>query len=523
MTDCVSSFSLLRISLRKSGLVAVIFQCCWIFCLVEAIHASPEGVCLADATLVLYNINDPDAAGLARYYAQRRGISNEHILGLDCPTAEEITHTDFEESIARPLRAKLVSNSIWTESNDEMPVIDSTKIRFLALIRGIPLKIKADLFIPPATNNSDFPPELAARNEASVDSELAAIGLPDYTRSGAMRNPIYNRNSAILDDTMPAGLLLPCRLDAPTPELVGKMIDDSLEAEKKGLWGWACIDSRNIIEGDYKEGDTWLVKIAALLRSHGIPTIFDNESESFAADFPLTDVALYYGWYDWQISGPFAEESFRFVPGAVAVHIHSFSASTLHGANSYWCGPLIAHGAAATLGNVYEPYLSFTANLDIFQDRLMDGLTLAESGWMAQRALSWMGIVVGDPLYHPYAAWNDFFDSRSSGPNIWRKYRSIIRLANKQSVVTKLFDAAKENGDSMFLEALANNQMVLSNPAEAIDTYRLALPFVNKPADRIRIEKEIAAAERALVKKRIPMSAQPQDIPLDFQKNSAKP
>jgi hypothetical protein len=46
---------------------------------------------------------------------------------------------------------------------------------------------------------------------------------------------------------------------------------------------------------------------------------------------------------------------------------------------------------------------------------------------------------------------------------------------------------------------------------------------VNKPADRIRIEKEIAAAERALVKKRIPMTAQPQDMPLDFQKNSAKP
>ena len=513
MTDCVSSFSLGGVSLQKSRMAAVIFSCCWIFCLVGLIQASPESVRLAEATLVLYNINDPDAAALARYYAQRRGISNDHILGLDCPTVEEISRTDFEESIASPLRGKLVSGSMWIESQDERPGIVSTKIRFLALIRGIPLKIKPDLFIPAATNNSEFPPELSGRNEASVDSELAALGLPDYTPSGAMRNPIFNRNSAILDDTMPPGLLLPCRLDAPTPDLVGKMIDDSMDAEKKGLWGWACIDARGITEGAYKEGDTWLLKIAALLRSHGIPTIFDNEAESFAADFPLSNVALYYGWYDWQISGPFAEESFRFVPGAVAVHIHSFSASTLHGANSYWCGPLIAHGAAATLGNVYEPFLSFTANLDIFQDRLMDGLTLAESGWMAQRALSWMGIVVGDPLYHPYAAWNDFVDPRSSEPNNWRKYRSIIRLANKQSVVPKLIDAAKGNGDSMFLEALANNQMVLSNPSEAIETFRLALQYVKNKSDHIRIEKEIAAAERALVKKRIPMSTEPREIP----------
>lgn len=513
MTDCVSNFSRKHASPRQSSIATLVFLCCWIFCLGEVIHASPESARLADATLVLYNINDPDAAGLARYYAQRRGISNDQIIGLDCPTTEEISRTDFEESIATPLRGKLIAASWWKESDDDSRVIVSTKIRFLALMRGIPLKIKQDLLIPGATNSAEFPPELSGRNESSVDSELAALGLPDYTPSGAMRNPIFNRNTAILDDTMPPGLLLPCRLDAPTTDLVGKMIDDSLTAEKNGLWGWACIDARGITEGVYKEGDTWLLKIAALLRSHGIPTIFDNEAESFAADFPLTNVALYYGWYDWQISGPFADESFRFVPGAVAVHIHSFSASTLHGAETCWCGPLIAHGAAATLGNVYEPFLSFTANLDIFQDRLMDGLTLAESGWMAQRAISWMGIVVGDPLYIPYAAWNDFFDSPAGEPNNWRKYRSIIRLANKQSVVPKLIDAAKENGDSMFLEALANNQMVLSNPAEAIETFRLALPFVKNPSDRIRIEKEIAAGERAIVKKRIPMSAPPHEIP----------
>lgn len=117
----------------------------------------------------------------------------------------------------------------------------------------------------------------------------------------------------------------------------------------------------------------------------------------------MTDCALYYGWYAGNVGGPF-NQSGRFVPGAVAIHIHSFSAATLSDENSGWAGPLVSRGAAATVGNVYERYLELTAHLDVLNDRSMHGFTFAESVFMASRGLWWMGVAVGDPLYPPILA-----------------------------------------------------------------------------------------------------------------------
>ena len=67
-----------------------------------------------------------------------------------------------------------------------------------------------------------------------------------------------------------------------------------------------------------------------------------------------------------------------------------------------WVGPLIAHGADATMGCVYEPYLALTPHVDIFTRRLLDGDSFAEAAYACQPGLSWMTTVVGDPLYQPF-------------------------------------------------------------------------------------------------------------------------
>jgi hypothetical protein len=111
----------------------------------------------------------------------------------------------------------------------------------------------------------------------------------------------------------------------------------------------------------------------------------------------------------------------------VAVHIHSFSASTLRDPNANWVAPLVTKGAAASMGNVYEPYLGLTAHLDIFNDRLLHGFTFAESAYMSIRALSWMSVMVGDPLYRPYASWLQIDaprDSAKSGTD-WKMYHEF--------------------------------------------------------------------------------------------------
>ena len=163
----------------------------------------------------------------------------------------------------------------------------------------------------------------------------------------------------------------------------------------------------------------------------GVPVVFDDLPTIFPDNYPMTDCALYYGWYAGNVAGPFNQQG-RFVPGAVAAHIHSYSAATLRDENSGWAGPLVSRGAAATVGNVYEPYLELTAHLDILNDRLLHGFTFAESVFMASRVLSWMGVAVGDPLYRPYLNWTQI-DSKtppkSAAP--WRAYHEFAIKNNK--------------------------------------------------------------------------------------------
>ncbi len=454
---------------------------------------------LSAATIVLFNSSDPESGELARYYALKRDIPPDQLLGLSCPASEEISRADFDRTIAVPLRAKMESKGWWKTVRvpGNKKAVVGTSIRFVAIMRGVPLKIAADQLISPPSDTRNIPPAISSRNDASVDSEIAALGLKDWMPASVVENPYFGRFTQILDDSVFPGMLLPARLDAPTGSMVRAMIDDSLMAEREGLWGWAYIDGRDITSGGYTEGDNWMRHLVEILRQRGVPTIFDNLSSTIPDDFPVTDAAVYFGWYAGDATGPFARQDFQFKPGAVAVHLHSYSASTLRSTTNNWCGPLIARGAAATLGNVYEPYLSLTANLDVFQDRLMSGLTLAESAYMSMRALSWMGVVIGDPLYRPYAVWNQFYDPRNRAPNPWRRFRSITLNAkgNILDAVIPLHEAARETGDGMFLEALGAAQFDAWNGLASVQSFRDALAFSPNPEVRRRLELETAAAK----------------------------
>ena len=99
---------------------------------------------------------------------------------------------------------------------------------------------------------------------------------------------------------------------------------------------------------------------------------------------------------------------------------------TLRDPNAFWVAPLLARGAAATLGNVYEPYLQFTAHLNIFNDRLLHGFTFAESAYSSIDVLSWTSVMVGDPLYRPYASWLQLEVSADSGKtDSWKMYHDF--------------------------------------------------------------------------------------------------
>lgn len=453
---------------------------------------SPEAL----ATVVVYNTSDTESVNLAKYYAMRREIPETNLIGLAVPLTEEIGRSEYRALLAAPLREALVRKGFWTEAPGSHQIL-SSRVRFLALIRGIPLKISPDETLAP---NTAFPEPIGKRNEASVDSELTTLGMVIASPAGLIPNPYFRRFTPALDLKSEPEVLLVARLDAPDAITVRAMIDDALSTERDGLWGWGYIDSRGIVKGPYAEGDQWLNAALDAMRKQGIPVMMDSSEETLPSGFPITDAAVYYGWYAPNASGPFADPLLRFRPGAVAAHIHSFSAATLRSTTQGWCGPLLLRGAAATVGNVYEPYLSLTTDLGIMQDRLMAGFTFAESAWAATRGLSWMGVVVGDPLYKPYKIWREMDTRPSLRPTTWERYRRIVRTydGNVLAAAKELRSAARETHNSLFLEALATAQLDEGDKNASLRSLEEALKLERRSDVRFRLGLEEYALLRAM-------------------------
>lgn len=441
----------------------------------------------AAATIVVFNQHDNDSAALARFYAAKRGIPNDRIVGLKCPVQEEISRAEYDATIADPLREIFTKRGWWELRPVDHPLgrIERNRIKFVALMRGMPLKIAGCVDYP--GDKASGPPEAAGHNEAAVDSELATLGAFSRAISGPRANEYFHSYSRILDVNMPA-LMLVCRLDAPTRAMVERMINDSLAAEKDGLRGIAYMDARNIQQAGYKEGDKWIYAAANECRKHGIPAILDNGDGLFPEAYPMTRAALYYGWYTGNVSGPFLRPDFKFPRGAVAIHIHSFSAQTLRNPQANWCGPLIAAGAAATYGSVYEPYLLFTPQIDIFNDRLLSGFTFAEAAWMAQRVTSWQTTMIGDPLYRPFKYMNEL--ELKPGTGEWDAFRVGSKLWFEKDHATgraSLRAAAKRLKSGVIWEGLGLLELTETDGQDAaLVSFREARKAYSAPDDIVR-------------------------------------
>ena len=484
MTACALKFSPLLLLLLLAG--------------VRADEGSARQTREAEATLVIFNNRDPESRALAEYYAERRRIPAAQVVGLDCPPEEEISREQYRQTIQEPLRTLFERQGWWQVRSgfqDKREVTES-KIRFVVLMRGMPLKIKTTIqppspeATPPPRPNGGDP--IRGHDEAAVDSELAVLGAFENEFFGIIQNPYFRRFSPILDSSVTAGLLLVARLDAPTADTVRRMIDDTLLAERIGLYGWAYIDRRSIPERGYREGDDWLQNAAAECWNHGIPVILDNNPAVLPAGFAVTDAALYYGWYDWQAGGALAAPRFR--PGAIAVHIHSFSARTLRDPNAHWVGPLVSRGAAATVGNVYEPYLDLTPHLDIFNERLVQGFTFAESAYMSLKVLSWMTTVVGDPLYRPYAGGQSGDWRRDPDPEAepWIELQKRLREGSRSGLTQTLHLSrlAREKPTGLNYEALGMLQSFYGEPREALTSLESAGTLYKNPAEAFRTTVE---------------------------------
>jgi hypothetical protein len=265
------------------------------------------------------------------------------------------------------------------------------------------------------------------------------------------------------------------------------MIDDSIFAEQRGLRGFAYIDARGTQEKGLVEGDKWLFGAANVARRKGMPVIFDVGEGLFPAPYPMSHATIYLGWYSEHVSGPFVRPDFKFERGGIGVHIHSFSASTLRDPKRNWCAPLIAAGAAATLGNVYEPFLGLTTNLDLFFDRLRSGFTFGESCYMSQQYLSWMTAFIGDPLYRPFRASEEM--PGTGARDEWEAYRLGTQAwfdQGPEAGRSQLKASGQKYHSGMIFEGLGLLELAANDAENAINSFEQAATAYRDPADILR-------------------------------------
>jgi uncharacterized protein (TIGR03790 family) len=374
--------------------------------------------------IVVINKRMAGAEKLAKYYMEKRGISDDRLLKTSLVLDEVMDREEFDEDLVVPLLKKIDS-------------LKGSPIYGVVLIYGIPLKVR-----PPTlhwddeellqalkkergqlvkksggTTQKEYLEDLVKRihklsgenKRAAVDSELALAKVEHYELDGWVPNPYFlgfqKQNTGLKKDDV----LMVSRLDGPDLDTVYRIINDSLTAEREGLIGTAYFDARwkepneRKLSG-YKLYDGSLHKAARVVEKR-MQVVLNDTEELFAPDV-APSAALYCGWY----SLAKYVDSFTWVRGAIGYHIASSECATLKKKDSeVWCLKMLEKGVAATIGPVYEPYVTGFPLPELFFGVLTEGyMNLGESFLVSLPYLSWQMVLIGDPLYTPFSPNSDF-------------------------------------------------------------------------------------------------------------------
>jgi len=465
---------------------------------------------LAQRVLIVYNGDVASGKPLAEYYAGKRGVPTNQLCEIRIRDAETITRREFDEQIREPI-LQFMSRHGLLEQEPRMvedPVLGSipslqtvaNRISYVVLMYGVPLRIESDASIREKAQKLNIRDELK-RDEASVESELALLPTAHHSLLGPLRNPFYESVAPRFGTPLNRQMILVGRLDGPDPGVVRRMIDDALAAEHYGVQGRAYFDARGIKDGALAAGDDWIKASYRMFCDAGYECDLDDTEPVFDQDYPMTDAAIYAGWYAGGVTGPFLRQDFQFKTGALAYHLHSFSAQSIRTRDSFWVGPLLARGAAATMGNVFEPYLAMSPHIDMFFRRLMDGGIFLEAGYYSQPSLSWQTTFVGDPLYRPFAVSLDDQIARLAAdkkPDLeWayvRKINLLLRAGGAAAAEELCRTKAEALSSAVLYEKLGDLLHATYRDKEAIKVYGQTIARTTELYHKIRLANKLAIA-----------------------------
>lgn len=348
--------------------------------------------CLAAAPpdlLVVVNQNRAGSTSLGEFYARRRGVPPERLIRLRTSAAEEITREVYQREIEEPLRAAL-------GRQEKLP-------KYLVLCHGVPLRIAEG-------------GHKETTRTASVDSELAALRLRLAAGStlglaGPLPNPYFRAKGG------EPPIFLVTRLTGFTFADARALVDRAMAARPEvTARGRIVLDQHE--PGFDSPGNFWMRTAAGLFPRE---RVIWEQSRAVVRD--VDDIIAYAGWGSNDRTRRVTLKgernlNLRFLPGAIATEYVSTNARTFQEPPPQWrfgewndptayfrgsvqslTGDLIRQGVTGASGHVAEPFLANTPHPDIlFGAYLNEGKTLGEAFWMSIPVVSWMNVVVGDPL-----------------------------------------------------------------------------------------------------------------------------
>lgn len=382
-----------------------------------------------------------DSEEIARYYAMRRGIPEDHLVpvtwhredlftGDASPSQPRANWTACFHAFVEPLRARL-------------DALGHTDIDTIVIIKGVPYAFWTvspdgsseqlivdqsinDLYGVDALNWSSTPAYSAPFTSIAERYGKSRFGVggrpmgqPFVDASGApARGPYY----------------LTGRVDGPSVDACKAMVDNAIFAETYrgpgGYEGVAYIDTRASVSNypslgaydlnglrtylprynEFAAYDRAIARSILSFADRGLPwrdevtndTIGDPGGWARWRDgTPATAAprAMFYaGWYNY---GTY-NAVWDWLPGSVAIDFDSASAAGFRDGR-YFAGGALNAGVSALVGVLDEPY-NFHPKPEALMEYLARGFTLAEAAMLATDIpRTARAITLGDPLYRPFA------------------------------------------------------------------------------------------------------------------------
>ncbi|MFN7992308.1 MAG: TIGR03790 family protein [Bryobacteraceae bacterium] len=339
----------------------------------------------SDNILLVVNGADRLSRHIGDYYVSKRAIPLKNVCKIDVlDNDEEIPWDRYVEEIEQPV-ARCLSRAHLQE-----------QVLYIVTTMGVPLKVAGAGSGP-------------AQEGCAVDSELALLYSKiqgrRYPRPGAVVNPFFgHKDEPFTHARFP--IYLVTRLAGYGFEDVKGIIDRSLAARNQGRFVF------DLKSDDNAPGNNWLRVAARALPADRV--VMDDSTKVLTG---LKDVIGYASWGSNDPNRHDRDLGFHWLPGALVTEYVSSNGRTFERPPEHWTlgtwkdtahwfagspqsltADYIHQGATGASGHVYEPFLDYTPHPDLLFPAYFRGRNLAESYYLAIPGLSWMNIVIGDPL-----------------------------------------------------------------------------------------------------------------------------